>query len=64
MGTQTDSSDLLQQAPDELLVAAASLTPLTDVGRRHDLLAQAEVLAVHLRQRVSDVDNPKGILKT
>lgn len=27
-----DSSDLLQQASDELLVAAASLTALTDVG--------------------------------
>lgn len=52
-GTPADPSHLLQQASDELLVAAASLAPLTDVGGRHDLLAQAEVLAVHLCQRVS-----------
>lgn len=47
------ASYLLQQASDELLVAAASLTPLADVGGRHHLLAQADVFGVHLCWRVS-----------
>lgn len=38
---------LLQQGPQEQLMAAAALRPLAHVGRRHQALAGAEVLRVH-----------------
>ncbi|KAI6069619.1 hypothetical protein LUU34_00135500 [Aix galericulata] len=40
---------LLQQGPQEQLMAAAALRPLAHVGRRHQALAGAEVLRVHGR---------------
>lgn len=40
-------TDLLQQVSDELLVAAAGLAALPNVGGRHQPLTQAEVFTIH-----------------